>query len=361
MTWSTEGIVGFYSWLYRDHQPNWMQAMPTANTYRIDELSRFLQVGVETVYDQAPTLGPTDVFATQNLQGQIYQGDSEEIRFDGDSGVDIPQLTTNPYNGFSFDFYGAGSGTAGVAPHASKIFLICGGDELVTTGTDVRYTTANVANADSGTFMMYHDLGATGGDEFLQYVTTGARGQLGFSFTDGKKAMFKVSNLMGAYYEPSFYQVPVVTDFGTQKTLLPLDTNFANTAVLEFAGHQLCVQSLDIDNVFGVTTSRADQPGCRSTASKRITPQINITFRMPDWNLAFNPYAKANTSGGVFREPFHLQIGNAGIDDGNILSILGAGNNETQLTNVQETIMSDGNVGMTATIRCLSGLELIYS
>lgn len=357
MAWSTEGIVGLYSWLFRDHQPNWMQNMPVANTYRIDELARFLQVGVEATYDTPASLVAADVFATQNLQGQIYQGNTEEIRFDGDSGVDIPQLTTNPYSGFSFDFYGAGSGTPGVAPHASKIFRICGADEVVTAGTDVRYATSDVGVADSGTFKMFQK---AADDEFLQYVTTGARGQLGFSFQDGKKALFKVSNLMGAYYEPELITSAVSTDYGDQKTTLPLDTNFANTAVLEFGGHQLCVQSLDIDNVFGVTTSRADQPGCRSTALKRVTPQINITFRMPDWQQAFNPYAKSNTSAGVSREPFELQIGNDGLDDGSILRIVGAGNNETQLTNVQETTMSDGNVGITATIRCLTGLELIY-
>ena len=331
--------------------------MPSANTYSIDELSRFIQVGVETTYNTAATLAATDVFATQNLQGSIYQGDTEEIRFDGDNGTDIPQLMSNAYNGFSFDFYGAGSGTAGTAPSASKIFRICGADETVTATTSVIYTMADVGSADSGTFMMYHQVA---NDELLSYKTTGARGQLGFSFSDGKKAMYSISNLMGAYYEPALVTSAVATDFGTQKTVLPLDTNFANTAVLEFGGNQLCVSSFDIDNLFGVTTTRTDQPGCSSTTLKRVTPQINITFRMPDWNLAFNPYAKSSTASGVNREAFELQIGNTGTDDGSILRIVGAGNNETQLTNVQETTLSDGTVGVTATLRCLTGLELQY-
>lgn len=331
--------------------------MPSASTFKINELSRFIQAGVESTYDVAETLAATDVFATQNLQGQIYQGDSEDIRYDGDDGTDIPQLITNPYNGFSFDFYGAASGTVGTAPSASKIFRMCGANETVTATTSVIYTMADVGDSDSGTLVMYNKVAD---DELLKYQTTGARGQVGFSFSDGKKAMFAVSNLMGAYYEPELVTSAVSTDYGSQKTLLPLDTNFANTAILEFGGHQLCVSSLDIDNVFGVTTTRTDQPGCRSTTLRRVTPNINITFRMPDWANAFNPYAKANTSSGISREPFELQIGNTGTDDGSILRIVGAGNNETQLTNVQETILSDGNVGMTATLRCLSGLELQY-
>ncbi len=331
--------------------------MPAAKTYRIDELARFLMCAVEDNYNAEQALVPTDVVATMGLAGNIYQGDSEEIKFDGDEGVDIPQLTRNPYNGFEFELYGAASGTAGTAPIIGKLLRICGANEVITAGTDVRYQTADVNDADSGTFKMFQKAKA---GEYLQYLTTGARGQMGFSFQDGGKSKFKIASLMGAYYEPAVLTQAVATDWGDQKAKLPVDTNFANTAELSFAGHQLCVQSLEISNIFGMETSRLDQPGCSSTSFKRVTPTMNITFRMPDWQQAFNPYKKSSTQNSVNREPFVLQIGNDGVDDGHILRIVGAGNNETQMTGLSQTILGDGNVGMTATLRCLSGLELIY-
>lgn len=331
--------------------------MPAANTYRIDSLARFLMCAVEDSYDTAPTLTPTDVFATQGLEGDIYGGDTEEIRFDGDDGVDVPVITGNPYNGFSFEFYGGGSGSQGIAPVAGKIFRICGADELVTADTSVVYEASDVSSADSGTFNMFQRAAEA---KYLQYLTTGARGQLGFSFQEGKKAKFKVSHLMGAYHEPAVLNSAVATDFGEQKTNLPLDTNFANTAALQFDGHQLCVNSLDIDNVFGFEVSRQDLPGCRSTSLKKVTPQINITFRMPDWEQAFNPYAMASTESGVKRKPFLLQIGHTGQHDGKILRIAGAGANETQMTAPKQVTLNDGNVGMSVSLRCLSGLALSY-
>jgi len=331
--------------------------MPIANTYRIDSLARFLMCAVEDTYDTAATLTPTDVFATQSLQGDIYQGDTEEVRFDGDNGVDVPVITGNPYNGFSFDFYGGGSGAKGIAPVAGKLFRICGANELITADTAVVYEAADISDADSGTFKMFQRAQQA---KYLEYLTTGARGQLGFSFQDGKKAKFKVSNLLGAYYEPLVLNTTVATDYGDQKANLPLDVNFANTAALQFDGHQLCVNSLEIDNVFGLEVSRRDLPGCRSSSLKKVTPQINITFRMPDWEQAFNPYAMASTEQGIQRKPFLLQIGNVGQHDGKILRIAGAGANETQMTSPQQVILDDGNVGMSVTLRCLSGLALSY-
>lgn len=339
--------------------------MPAANTYRINELSRFLMCSVESVYDQEETLAATDVFATMGLQGEVYNGDTEQISFDGGDGVDMPQLTSNPYNGFSFEFFGSGSGSVGVPPQASKIFRACGANEYViaseaatdSSAARVTYRSGDVRDLDSGTFKMFQKVGE---DKYLQYLTTGARGQVGFSFQDGKIPRFSVSNLIGRYHKPTVLNAAQGTYYGDQKTVLPLEANFENTAALEYGGHQLCVDSLSIDNIFGMSMSRKDQPGCRSTNAKRVTPEIKLKFRMPNWEQAFNPYEKASTENGIQREQFMLQIGNTGQNHGNILRIFGDGDNETQLVSPKETTLSDGNVGIEATLLCLSGLAVQF-
>lgn len=331
--------------------------MPAAQTYRISELSKFLMCAIEDFYDTEQVLVPSDVLATASLTAKIFEGESEEITFDGDGGIDRPEIYYNNRNVFEMELFGAASGNKGVAPAISKILRICGGKEIITSNTDVRYLMADVNDLDSATLKMYE---AKGEDEFLQYLTTGARGQIGFSFQDGKKARFKVSNLMGAYYEPTVFNQAVAKDWGTQKTNLPMNVNFANTAALKFDNHQLCVDSLEFSNLFGLEVARSDKPGCRSTSGKRVPITANITFRMPDWEQAFNPYKKASTDKGINRLPFVLQVGNVGDDDGHIFGIHGAGNNEVQMGRPQRATLSDGNVGVQVPLRFLTGLELLY-
>ena len=331
--------------------------MPAANTYVIDEMAQILFCSVEDTYGTEKTLVATDVLATMGLEGKIFEGESDEIRYDGDGGTDIPEVYRNSHNGFDFELYGAASGSKGVAPHIGKILRVCGANEFITENTDVRYRAADISEVDSGTFAMYEKVDSA---KWLRYLTTGARGQIGFSFQDGGKSKFKVSNLLGAYHEPTVFSQALANDFGTQKTRIAKNVDFENTAHLTFDGHQLCVQSLEVSNLFGVEVKRVNLPGCRSTIVKRVQPTINLTFRMPDWEEAFHPYAKANTDNGVNRAPFSLQIGHTGDDDGKILRLLGAGNNETQFTRPTRTTLSDGTRGMQTTLRCLTGLELIF-
>lgn len=331
--------------------------MPTAKTYRIDELANFLLCAIEDTYDTEKALVPTDAFATMGLEGQIYNGDTEEIVYDGDSGVDRPVVYGNPSNGFNFEFYAAASGTPGTAPIAEKIFRMCGANGTTTAGTSNIYVAGDQDNLDSGTLKMYQKVNAS---KYLEYLTTGARGSLDFSFADGKKAKFAVKNLLGSYYEPSVVNTAVASDYGTQKTNIPQDVNFENTGVLAFGTNQLCVQSMSITNLFGFVITRTDLPGCRASIAKIVMPQISLTFRMPDWETAFNPYAKQSTQSGVNREPFEFQLGVTGTDEGKILNISGDGNNETQITEVSQTNLSDGTKGVQATLRCLTGLKMSY-
>lgn len=331
--------------------------MPAASTYRIEELAPFLQCAIEDTYDTEKALVATDSFATMGLDAKIYEGDDREIVFDGNNGINIPVIKGNPYNGFDFEFYAAGSGTAGTAPIAEKIFRICGADGTTTALTSNVYVAGDLNGMDSGTFKMFEKISDA---KYLEYLTTGARGQLAYSFADGDKGKFKVSNMLGTYYEPSVLNTAVSSDFGTQQTDLPQDIDFANTGELSFGGHQLCVQSMDIDNVFGFDISRLNLPGCSSTSAKKVVTTINLTFRMPDWELSFNPYAKQSTQDGVTREPFVFQQGITGTDEGKILRIEGDGANETQMTSVSRTTLPDGNRGISATLRCLTGLKLSY-
>lgn len=329
--------------------------MSQAQTYQINAFSRFIQCALESEYDKAAALTPTDVLATQDLVPNIYQGDTEEVRFDGDDGVDIPVLKKNPANGFDFSFFAGGSGTPGVAPTAGKIFNVCGADSEDAAG-EVLYIPSDVNDADSGTFKMFQKVSE---ELYLQYITTGARGELGFSYSDGGKPKFSVKNLMGSFYEPDELSEAIQKDWGDQKTVLPLDMDFDNTAMLHFGGHQMCVTSMDIDNVFGVTVTRSNLPGCRGTFLKKITPTINLTIRMPDWQRSFNPYRKANTQHGINREPFVLQLGQDDEHAGRIMRIQGHGNNETQmLPDIKEVTLPDDNVGVQISLKCLTGLQM---
>lgn len=331
--------------------------MSQANTYQINAFSRFIMAAVESDYDTVQALAPQDVFATQDLEPNIYQGDTEEVRYDGDDGTDVIQLKKNAWNGFDFSFFAGGSGVPGTAPAAGKMFNICGADSVI-SANQVMYIPSAVNASDSGIFKMFQRVSD---EKYLSYLTTGARGALGFSFSDGGKPKFSVKNLMGTYYEPEPFNAAVATDYGTQKTALPLDMDFENTATLQFGGHELCVASMSIDSVFGVVVARSNQPGCRITSLKKVTPVVNLTFRMPDWESAFNPYKKASTQAGVNREPFALQLGRDADQSGRIMRIEGHGNNETQMSpDIKEVKLADDNIGVQVSLRCLTGLQMVF-
>lgn len=325
-----------------------------AKTYQIEGVSRFIMGAVEDEYGTFKNPNATDVIATEELKPKIKEGSSKTINFDGGNGVDMPEITSNNYNSFDFKIFGAASGTKGKPPIAGKLFRVCGANEIITDNDNVTYEPADISAMDSGSFVLFKRRGE---GEYLRFATAGARGQVGFSFKESEKPSFTISNLMGSYERPTEFNQSFAVNYGDQKQKLPLDVNFKNTAELSLGGHALCVSSFEIDNVFGVTTSRRDAPGCRSTRVQKTTPIINMTVTLPDFEEAFNPYEWAETDNGIRREPLVFQLGNTGEDDGNILIVKV---DEAQLTQPQETMLDDGTEGLTFQLRCLSGVTLTY-
>lgn len=324
-----------------------------AQTYAINDLDVHFQCAIEDNYDTEQALVPTDVFAAESLSGNIYSGEDETITFVGDSGIDVPVLKKNATNGFDLTFLGATSGAAGTPDIMSKIIRMCGGDQTVSAGTSVVYVAGSKDNLDSMTAKMFEKVNDT---KYLEYLTTGARGQLDYSYDNGGKGRFSVSNMLGSYHLPEVVNLAQVVDYGTQKTALPKDINFDTTHELSWNGNNLCCSSMQISNIFGWEHTFFNAPGCKGIRSKRVQPKITITARMPDFENAFNPYDEQDTTDGVKRRPFVFQHGITGTDEGQIVRFEGDGANEMQMVNVQKTTIGDEKA-ISFDLLCLTGLK----
>lgn len=320
---------------------------------KIDARRKVIFGGIQTAWDASASLVASSVLLTQNCAALIYQGDTEEITYDGDTGRDVPQLTNNPYNSLEFDAWVAGSGTAGTAPPAGAFLRMCGLSETVATGTSVTYASiVDQADVEFGTLEMRRKISAS---RHYLYRTINAVGQVGIDLPANGRGRYNFRTLQGDHVTPSDVASWTTPSYGTQKTNAALMVDSTNVPTLTIDSQDICAEAYNCPNLAGFEVVRNDLPNCEGVTLREVPIDATITFRMPDWTTELNPFSEAETTSGENRLAFSLVYGTAA---GKILTL---SSTETQLIGVQDATLRDGSIGISCTLRHLNGISQVWT
>ncbi|WP_020395349.1 hypothetical protein [Thiolinea disciformis] len=317
------------------------------------EVNRVVLAAVETTENTLVAAAAANVILTNNLQAADLVYDAELLQFDsiGADVRDIMEQGSNLHWKFGFDCPVTVSGAVGTKGALSPILRGCGFNEIVAT-TGVTYTPGNASTLDSLTMRLRQEKNAT---THLEYVAGGCRGQLGLEIVSGKRAVFKITNMMGSFNMPA--EVPAIAPaYGTQKTNLSDQLLKETLTTYTLNGKPLCAYSLIVDNLSGFDMKREyDLCNGGSTMGTPVTPVGKLQFTMPDWTAAaeFNPWVVADPR-AMTRIPFVLAYGKTA---GKIINLTVT---QSQATKPKQVRLSNGNLGMEVDVRFLSGMSLLF-
>jgi len=263
----------------------------------------------------------TNRIFTRDLAGKVYDGNRQQVEYDGDNGRNRPSVMAGEHSSFNMKFDFAGSGTNNIAPPYADILRACGVD--VTVGaSDVTYTIADeIIDSVSGYFSRDEGIG------IQLYKSLGMQGVAGIEFARGQVPAWVVSQLMGSYIQPVYNPSALGGSLPTQVRGVPVSN--ANTTTASLDGVDVCLESLTLDNV-GHSVEFYNSPNCNEAKAQPVPITGSITLK-DEGVQAHNWVAKAESHAAIVGVPLILAHGTAA---GNIMSIPGV---PVQITDIDET------------------------
>lgn len=290
--------------------------------------SKWGMAAVEAVYGTAEVLAAEDAIETNNLQLDVYAGDTVMKEVDRPVLGGYGKSNINPHGIMSFDTYAAGSGTAGDAPAWGKILRACGFAQTLTPGQDAVYELVS----DGFESLTMSFLRSVSSGTMLKYLLTGCRGDMSLEFNAGALPVFKFSNFMGSWAVPTEVAL-IAPDTSAFKEPIPVTKD--NTPTVTIDGYAAAMKSYSV--ALGNKLTRRNIPNSQKTILSDRDVTMKMTIVAPDLTTK-NFFTALQSHNGITYLSHVMEHGKTA---GNILRMESA---RSQLTKMSETEV-DGEQG----------------
>ena len=220
---------------------------------------------IEDLYgtEKVPTTAANSI-ETMDLRISPLEGETENRDIDRQALGNDLTFHTSVMRRPTFKTSLAGSGAAGTPPPVSPLLRMCGRDEVINAGTDVRYLRAS-SGYDSGSLYANFDGNL--------YRLIGARGTFVENYNT-KRLAFLEWTIDGLWLPVTSAALPTLILNNWQK---PRAINYANTNGFELHGvTSACLRSLQLTE--GNQVEHIDVVGCEEIAITDRAPAGSITI-----------------------------------------------------------------------------------
>lgn len=268
----------------------------------IFEQDTVVLAAVETVYgtDATPTAAANAMRVKADLT--LHDGDQEDLNYDAGRGGSKGAVQRNKRVTGSLTGYVAGSGEVDTPPAIGVLLQMCGLKPTITAAEKVVYAPVS-ANQDSCTLHVFRGK--------IKHVARGVRANMEVSLGPDALPKFTFNNLIGLFVDPTQVADFQSADFSQFEN--PLVTDPVSITKCNLFGRAVNMSSMTF-RLGNTVTYRAVTNDESAQITARM-PQLEATIEEP-LIADFNWWNKVSTYGAL-----EYQIGDDGVDDGNIFAL----------------------------------------